>query len=148
MASKAIKLDDGFSTVITIANLPLVKLYEKEVTPPPISGGGPIDVTTMRNMAWRTSAPKSLKTLGQVSTTVAYATEVIDLVIAQIQVNQLILVTFPDSSSFEFWGWIDSFTPSSHKEGEQPTAAMVIHPSLRNADEVETAPVYNDPTES
>ena len=148
MASNAHMLKDGFRTIITLANLPLVKLYEKEVTPPPISGGGPIDITNMRSAGWRTAAPKQLKSLGQVSASCAYATECIEQIMAQIQVNQIITVTFPDTSEIEFWGWIDSFTPSAHKEGDQPVAAVVFHPSLTNVDGVETAPVYNDPSES
>lgn len=67
---------------------------------------------------------------------------------AQMGVNQQITVTFPDTSTMVFWGWVDSFTPSSHKEGDQPVAAVVFQPSLRNVNGVETAPVYTDPTES
>jgi hypothetical protein len=141
-------LIDGFSTIFTIQNLPLVKLYEKEMTPPSISGGGPIDVTNMRSIGWRTNAPKQLKTMGQASASCAYATEAIDEIIEQLQVNQTITITFPDTSTITYWGWIDSFTPSAHKEGDQPTAAVVFHPSLRNVNGVETAPVYTGPTES
>jgi hypothetical protein len=139
---------DGFQTIITLQNIPLVRLFEKEVTPPPITGGGPIDVTNMRSTGWRTAAPKQLKSLGQVSASCAYATEAIDSLMAQIGVNQTITVTFPDTSAIVFWGWVDSFTPSANKEGDQPVAVVVFHPSLRNIDGVETAPDYIDPTES
>jgi hypothetical protein len=47
-----LRLDDGFSTIITFANAPTIKLYEKEVTPPEIMIGNAIDTTTMRNTAW------------------------------------------------------------------------------------------------
>ncbi len=142
------RMDDGFSTIITLANLPSVKLYEKDVTPPPITGGGPIETTTMRNTGWRTMAPKNLKSLGPVNATVAYATEAIEDIMDQLQVNQPITVTFPDGSTIEFWGWVEEFTPSTHTEGEQPTAALVIQPSLRNESGVETAPVYAESGES
>ena len=142
MSSNAIMLKDGFRTIITLANIPTVKLYEKEVTPPPVSGGGPIDITNMRSLSWRTAAPKQLKTFGQVSATCAYATEAFEQIVAQVQVNQPITVTFPDDSTIEFWGWIDSFTPSQHKEGDQPTASLVFHPSLTNESGAEVAPAY------
>lgn len=148
MASNNIRLDDGFSTIITLANIPTVHLYEKEVTPPSISGGGAIDTTNMRNSEWRTSAPKSLKTLGQVTATVAYATDALSVVMAQIGVNQLVTVTFPDGSSFEFYGWLDEFNPANNTEGEQPKATITIRPSLRDSLGVETAPVYNEPSTS
>lgn len=147
-AANTLRLDDGFSTLITLANLPTVHLYEKEVTPPGFDLGGPIDTTTMRNANWRTSAARQLKTLTQVQATVAYATDALEDILAQLGVSQLVTVTFPDGSSLEFYGWIEQFTPSAHKEGEQPTAAITIHPSNRDALGAESAPVYNDPATS
>lgn len=142
------RIDDGFSTIFTLSNIPSAKLYEKELTPPGVMGGGPIDTTTMRNLAWRTKSPKQLKSLGDVTATVAYATEVYDDVIAQIQVNQEITVTFPDQSTIVFWGWLEEFTPGNNTEGAQPTAKVTIHTSNHDADGVETAPVYTEGNES
>lgn len=142
------RLDDGFSTIITLANLPSVKLYEREVTPPGFKGGGPIETTTMRNTAWRTQAPKKLKTLDPVTSTVAFATEVIPQVQGQIGVNQLVQITFPDGSRIEFFGWVEEFTLSAFTEGEQPTATLSIQPSNRNAGGEETAPTYFAPDSS
>lgn len=138
------RLDDGFSTIITLENLPTVKMFEKEVTPPGYTAGGPIETTTMRNTEWRTASPRQLKTLSQVSATVAYATEIVPLVRDEIGVNQLITVTFPDASMVSFFGWIESFTPAQHKEGDQPTAAVVIHPSNRNSAGAEVPPFYQE----
>lgn len=143
-----LRLDDGFSTIITVANIPSVKLYEKDVTPPGMAMGGAIDTTTMRNSTWRTNAPRKLKSLSQVSSTVAFATVAIDDVKAQIGINQLITVTFPDSSSIVFYGWIEEFTPGAFTEGEQPTATLTIVPSLRDTDGTETAPDYLEPVGS
>ncbi len=143
-----LRLDDGFSTIITLQNLPTVKLFERDVTPPGYTAGGPIETTTMRNLAYRTSAPRKLKSLSQIKATVAYATEALQEVWAQIGVNQLITITFPDESTISFWGWVESFTPSDHKEGEQPTAALIVHPGMRDADGVEVAPDYEAASES
>lgn len=138
------RLDDGFSTIITIANLPNVKLYEKDVTPPGFSGGGPIDTTTMRNSNWRTMAPKSLKSLSALTATVAFATEALNDIQNQLGINQLVIVTFPDNSSLSFYGWIDEFTLGKFTEGEQPTATITIQPSLRHPTTgAETAPDYD-----
>lgn len=148
LPANQLRLDDGFATIITLANLPTVKFYEKEVTPPGYTAGGPIETTTMRNLAYRTSAPRKLKSLTQVTVTVAYATEALTQIWAQIAVNQLITITFPDGSTIEFWGWVESFTPGAHKEGDQPTASMVIHPGMRDADGNEVAPAYDFEAES
>jgi hypothetical protein len=144
-AANTLRLDDGFSTIITFANIPTIKIFEKEVTPPGITSGGPIDTTTMRNTAWRTMSPRQLKSLTGVSATVAFATDAIDAIMAQIAVNQLVTVTFPDGSSIEFYGWLEEFTPGSFKEGEQPTAALKVQPSNRDNNGVETEPNYIEP---
>lgn len=143
-----IRLDDGFSTIITFTNIPTVKLYEKEVTPPGMTAGGPIDTTTMRNTTWRTMAPRQLKSLTQISTTVAFATEAIPLVQEQIGVNQEITVTFPDNSTIVFFGWIEEFTFGAFTEGEQPTATLTIQPGNIDTGGDEVAPAYNHPHES
>jgi len=143
-----LRLDDGFSTIITLANVPTIKLYEKEVTPPGFTAGGAIDTTTMRNIAYRTMAPRKLKNLTPVSATVAYATESIEDIWAQIGVNQLVTITYPDKSTITFWGWIEEFTPGNHVEGAQPTATLKVQPGMRDDDGEETAPVYAEASES
>lgn len=142
------RLDDGFSTIITLENIPTVKLYEREVTPPGFSAGGPIETTTMRNTAWRTNAPKKLKTLAPVSATVAFATEAIPIVQGQIGVNQLVTLTFPDGSTIEFYGWLEEFTLGAFTEGEQPTATITVQPSLRDSSGEEVAPEYSEQASS
>lgn len=147
MADNTLRLDDGFSTLITFAYAPTIKLWEKEVTPPGMSQGGPIDTTTMRNTSWRSMAPRALKTLTTVSATVAYATVIFDgTILAQLGVNQLITISFPDGSSLVFWGWLEEFTPGANVEGEQPTATISIQPSNRNQQTGEEAPpAYIEP---
>lgn len=144
-AANELRLDDGFTTYITFQNVPNIKLFEKEVNPPGMSANGPIDTTTMRNIEWRTMAPKSLKTMPQITATVAYATETIPLLFDQIGVNQPIIVTMPDGSTIAFWGWIEEFVPGANVEGEQPTATLTIQPSLRNDAGAEVAPAYLEP---
>lgn len=142
------RLDDGFSSIIILQRTPTIKLYEKDLTPPGVSMGGAIDSTTMRNTAWRTNAPRSLRTLSPVNLTVAYDPAVYDTIIAEVGKNQPIEVQFPDSTTVEFWGWIEEFTPGALTEGEQPTASLVLQPSNRNAAGTEIAPVWNDASES
>jgi hypothetical protein len=136
------RIDDGYQTLIAFADNPSVKFWEKEVTPPGMSGGGSNDTTTMHNTTYRTFAPKQLKTMSESSFTAAYDPEVYQSVISMIGDNQLITITFPDGSTLAFWGWLDEFTPNALVEGEQPTAECTIIPSNQNASGVETAPVY------
>jgi len=136
------RMDDGFSTLISFDEDSSVQMWEKEVTPPGISGGGENDTTTMHNTTWRTKNPKQLKTLSEASFVAAYDPAVYDEIITMTGLNQLISVTFPDTASLEFWGWIDEFTPNALVEGEQPTAEVTIIPSNQNDSGVETAPIY------
>lgn len=134
-------LTDGFKTTISLTGAG-VTFFEKEVTPPDIDGGGPNDTTTMRNTTWRTKQPKKLKTLGKFSAKVAYDPAFYSTTVAQINVNQLITVTWPDGHSLSFWGWLNKFAPDPLKEGEQPTASIELECSNQNNSGVEIAPVY------
>ena len=142
------RLDDGFSTIITLSNVPAIKLFEKEVTPPGISAGGPIDTTTMRNITWRTMSPRALKSLTPASVTAAFATEAIPQITEQVKVNQLITVTFPDLSTLVFWGWMEEFALNAFVEGEQPTATITFQPGNIDDNDQEVAPVWTPPAES
>jgi len=138
------RIDDGHPTIIDFAAMPSgeTPLYwEKEVTPPGLSGGGPNETTTMRNATWRTNAPKKLITMAPGSFLASYDPEVMDQMLSLLNVNNLITVTYPDGSTYAFWGWLDEFTPNACVEGEQPTAVCSIQPSNQNANGVETAPV-------
>ena len=135
-------LNDGRPTRITFADFPVVEFCEKEVTPPGVEGGGANDTTTMKNTTFRTMQPKKLKTLAEGGATVAYETVVYDKIIAMININQLITVTFPDLSSIAFFGWLDTFVPGALVEGEQPTAEITIIPSNQDAAGAETPPVH------
>lgn len=136
------RIDDGYQTLISFAENPSVSFYEKEVTPPGMDAGGPVDTTTMRNTTVRTFAPKHLVTMTEMSFTAAYDPEVYDSVLAMLGVNQLITVTFPDGSTLAFWGWLDKFMLGALTEGSQPTADCTIQPSNQNDSGVETQHVY------
>lgn len=134
-------LSDGFSTRISLTGAG-VTFEEKEVTPPSLDGGGPNDTTTMRKIAWRGKRPKMLKTMDKMTLKVAYDPAFYSTTVAQVNVNQLLVVTFPDTHTLSFWGWLNKFAPDPHKEGEQPTAMIEIECSNENNSGVEVAPVY------
>ncbi len=137
-----VRMDDGFSTLITLHNIPSIKIYEKEVTPPGISAGGAIDTTTMRSTAWRTMSPRKLKSLTAVAATVAFASSAIPDIMGEVGKLQQITILFPDTSTITFWGWLEEFTPGSFQEGEQPTASITVQPSNHDDTGAEVSPVY------
>lgn len=137
-------LEDGFSVKIAFAADPDVSLWEKSVQPPGVDGGEQIDVTTMFNTDWRTFAPRSLKSLTELSIVAAYDPAVYDQIVALINDNGWITVHFPDGSKLDFVGYLKNFAPQALQEGQQPTANCSIVPTNMLAG-VETDPVYTAP---
>lgn len=138
------RIDDGFPTLVEFSenNAFGTLLWEKNVTPPGMQGGGANETTTMRNTRWRTMAPKKLMTLSEMSVEMAYDPEVYDTFVAMMQVNQEITLHWPDGSTVTFWGFVDEFTPNEVSEGEQPTADVTIIPTNQDDDGEEVAPEY------
>jgi len=135
---------DGHSTRVSFAadaSAAVTLLVEKSVTPPGVDGGGPVDTTTMANTTYHTQQPKQLITMTNSSFTAAYDPDVLTNIIALVNVNTLITLTFPDAVTWAFWGYLDKFIPNANEEGEQPTAEVTIVPTNQNDSAVETAPV-------
>lgn len=127
------KLTDGFPTII-YDELKGSGYYsgfvtEIEVQAPEVNGGGPIDLTTMRNTAWRTQAPKQLKGADRFTVKVDYDRNAYNVIGPQISgagPMGLWRITWQDGSYATFYGFQDSFTPDPLVEGERPTATWVI----------------------
>jgi len=141
------RIDDGFATTIAFGDQgsgtgPGITFWEKEITPPGMDAGGETDTTTMRNTLYRTKAPKKLITMTPMTLVVSYDAKFYDDIVDMIKDNQLITITFPDTSTVAFYGWLDKFIPGNIVEGEQPTATVTIVPSNQTDAGVETAPDY------
>jgi hypothetical protein len=132
------RLDDGFPTTIEFAGAPGIKLYEKTVKPPGFDGGGPNDTTTMRNINYRTKAPKKLLTVTPSTAKCAYDPTVYNTLRTQMQINQQITYTFPNGQTCVAWGWIDKVEFDEITEGKQPEATVTIEPSNQDATGTET----------
>ena len=134
-------INDGYPIRVDFAQDADVNLWEKSIQPPGMDGGGPINISTMLNATYRTQAPKSLISLTESTFTAGWDPAVYDDIIAMINVNGLITITFPDTSTFAFYGYLNLFEPSEMEEGEHPEAEVTLVPTLQNAG-VETAPVF------
>lgn len=147
-------INDGFRTLIApVGGDPDLTLWikEKEVTPPGMDGMPAVDITTMRNIAWRTANPRYLVTLTEFTFLAAYDPIYYQELWAIINVNKLWGIQFPDGSGIRFWGWLQKIIPGVLKEGEQPTAVITMTPSNHDglgagqAGAQEVAPVYFAP---
>lgn len=135
-------LTEGFSTIVTFS-LGAVAFAEKTVQPPGLDGGGPNDTTTMRNTAFRTMQPKKLITATPVKGKCAYATSAYTTLLAQINKNQLITVTFSDLTKVAIWGYLDKFEPQEVKEGSQPEADFTVQPTNQDNSGNEVGPAWS-----
>jgi hypothetical protein len=124
-----IMLDDGFSTKITFASDANIEFWERTVTPPGVDGGDAIDQTTMHATAWRVQRARQLKTLTEGSSTVGYDPGVLTAIIALVNVETTITYTFPDGSTWAFYGYLRTFTPNEMSEGAVPEATITIQPT-------------------
>jgi hypothetical protein len=124
-----IKLPDGYQALVTFAVDTDISLWEKEVTPPGIDGGEPIDTTTMHNTVWRTTGPRSLSTLTPMTFTAAYDPDVYDEILAIRNVETTVTVTFADGSTLAFYGYLQKFDPGPLAEGTPPEATVTVVPT-------------------
>lgn len=140
-----IQLQDGYQTLITLALDDTIEFWEKSGPPPGMEGGDPIEETTMHNIAWRTFRPRALKTLEPFTVTAAYDPVVYDAsnsVETAINREDTITVTFPDSSTLAFYGYLQNFIPQDHTEGEQPEAQLTFVPTNYDpTNDIEAGPV-------
>lgn len=145
MAKITNRIDNGYKTVVSLGTTGAIKFETKGVKPYGLDGGEAVDTTTMENSVFRTMSPSALKTLTEMTTRGAYAVELFDELNDAINVNQEITITFPDTSTLVFWGFLRVFEPDELVEGTQPEATITITPSNQNGSGVEVAPVYNAP---
>lgn len=137
-----IKLDNGFSTRIVFDHAPTASLWEKKVKPPGIDGGDAIETTTMRNVLYRTMAPRSLITLVPMTITAAYDPNMYNQLVAIINVRTTVTVFFPEGSTLAFYGFLQKVEPNDNSEGEQPEVTVTIVPTnFDHVNKVEAGPL-------
>lgn len=121
-----IKLKDGFPTKITIGLDPDISFWEKSVKPPGADGGDEIDQTTMHNVDVTTKAPQSLIDFTVCSGVAAYDPNILNQILATINMETTITLTFSDGSTWSFYGYLKIFDPQELTRGVQPEANFEI----------------------
>ena len=127
-------LKDGYQTLIAMSLDADISFWEKTVQPPGLDGGDEIDITTMHNDTLRTRAPRSLATMTNMQSTVAYDPRLFDQILAVLNVEQTFTVIFPNGDKLSFYGFLKNFEPQEVSEGEQPEANITIVPTNRDPD--------------
>lgn len=138
-----IALENGYRTAMAFDRLPTFSVFEKQVTPPEVDGGEPIDTTTMRRTKWRTHAPSALLSLKPFTYKGAYDPNMYNQVINTL-INQpgSITIWFPDNSTVSFFGYLQKATPETHEnDSKQPEITITVVPTNWDPiNKVEAAP--------
>ena len=109
-----------------------------------MSGRGPIDLTSMRNIQAVTKWPKQLVDFTNLTSSVQWDPVFWTQVCASVLLkNQSIFVKFPNLQTLTFYGWADTFEPNDHREGEVPLANLTVISSNINPQGAEILPVLS-----
>lgn len=119
-------LENGYQALVAFNAAPNVQLWEKEVTPPGIDGGEPIDTMTQHDVTWSTQRPRALKKHTNGSFTAGYDPYILHDPGSIINLEQAITWHYPDGSSETYWGYVKSFVPTGMTDGTMPTATVEI----------------------
>ena len=126
------RLENGHQTLVTISTDTDISFYEISVKPFGFDGGDMVDTTTMHNTTVRTKAPSALIDVTDLTGSAAYDPEVLDMILAQMNVPATITVTHPNGDQWAVFGCLRMFEPDENTEGEMPTASFTI--SATNTD--------------
>jgi hypothetical protein len=145
----AVRLDDGYQSVIVFDGYESLAIYEKSVQPPAMDGGDPIDTTTMLNTTVETKKPQCLVGFDDGTVVAAYDPGELDTLYALVNEEISITYAYPDGSAYCHWGSVRRVEPSPLVKGEQPEVTLTI--VVTNWDPVncvEAGPVFVDGTGS
>lgn len=134
-------IEEGLGLRYTFAS-GAVDFEELAVKPPGAKGSGGKNTTNHANTGVQTKAPGKLPEITDMGGTCHFSKTSLGTIMAQLQVNQSIVVTYPGGGTHTVWGWLEEFIPGDFVANQQPTATFKIIVSNRNASSVETPPVY------
>jgi hypothetical protein len=120
------KLRDGFRSLVAFARDPDVSLWERSVKAPGVSGGDPIDQTTMHNDDVMTKAPQSLIEWTNGSMVCGYDPAVLGQILQLVNKEGSITVHWPDGSTLAFYGYLGTFDVQEKSKGAMPLANCEI----------------------
>lgn len=137
------KLTNGYQALIAFQLDPDFSLWEKEVTPPGIEGGDPIDTMTQHDVEYATQAPRALIKHEGGQFTAGYNPGMLVNGDSMINQPQAITYHFPNTDSITYWGYLRSIKATGMSDGTMPLCTAMIE--ITNYDPyncVQAGPVY------
>lgn len=146
VAPGGIKLENGHSLVGSRIDFSLdhdVSLWEIGITPPGYDGGEALDQTTQWNEVFKTKSFQALIDMTDGQVTAGYDPAVRGQLIAMINKEQTVTITYTDGSKEYFYGGIRQVSFDPLENGTVPMLTATFTPT--NADPTsgdEEAPAY------
>lgn len=136
------KMPEGYSAKITFASAPALQLWERDVKPPGLDGGEPIDTTTQHNNEWITMAFRSLKKLDMQNVVCAYDIDAWETIRGLVNRDDTITIRYPNGATLAFYGGCYKADFAELKIGEFPLVTLSIAATNEDSDGVEQSPVF------
>lgn len=127
-----IMLENGHSSKIAFAADPDVSFWEIETGAPGIDGGEAIEIVTHHNVTWRGMAPRTLKTLMPFTVVAGYDPAIMSQAVTLINVETSVTDTYPDGSTYDYFGFLQRIEFDPLVEGEVPRCTVTICPTNRD----------------
>lgn len=140
-----VPLEDGYGTLIVFSQDPDIPIWEAEITPIGIDGGEMISTTTKRTTVVHTGAARKIVKITPCTGSCAYSMSTYARAMNIVNVEGAITIYHEGGGQSTFYGYLQSFKPGPHKEGEQPRAEIAI--AVTNVDpdtREEEQPVFSD----
>lgn len=137
---------DGFKALLTIALAPNFEFWETSITPPGYDGGDAVDTTTQHNNTVRTKAPRDLIDMPDMTSVGLFNPSIYTSIRAIINKPTTVTITWPDTSTLAFYGFVRVFAPGDLTEGGRMEGTITV--TVTNQDPTtgaEELPVYTPP---
>jgi hypothetical protein len=122
-----IRLKDGHRTVMVFNRLPAFSIWETEVTPPMVSVGDSIDLTTMREVGYVIREFQTLLDSGEFDYTGAWDPGMYDQArTSLVGKNGSCTLWLPDLSYIDFYGGIRELKPQAMSRGKMPLVTATV----------------------
>lgn len=122
----AIRLDDGYQSLIVFTSNSGLAIFEKTVQPGALEGGDPIMTSTMLNVDYETKAPQRLKGIDDIVVVAAYDPAAVSDINDLVNLPDSISVHWPEGSIQAQWGYLRRAEFSPLTKGEQPEVTLTI----------------------
>lgn len=138
------KLKNGYQALLSFADDTDAAYYEIAVGAPGMDSGDAIDTTTQLNSTYRTFAPRTLVTLTEFQVTAGYDPIVYSQLLNRLGIEDTITITFPDTSTLAFYGFLRSVEFDQMVDGTLPQLTLTITPTNWDPDNcVEAGPTLD-----